>query len=96
MFIRRCGSVHLFSLQREAAAELRLVLFTAPWSLLHERGQWLWPVLSGGQQLSPQQGHRARWLRVAAVLRTVGQMQRPTEQFGLLLMSSRRSERPVD
>ena len=95
VFIRRCGSVHLFSLQREVVALLRLVVFAAPWSLLHERGQRHWPVLSGGQQLSVQQGHRARWLRVAALLRSVGQMQRSTEEFGLLVQNSQRSERPV-
>ena len=74
---------------------LRLVLFAAPWSLLHERGLRPRAVLSGGQQLSAQQGHRARWLRVAALLRSVRQMQRSTEQFGLLMLNSRRSERPV-
>ena len=95
VFIRRCGSVHLSSWQRRAAALLRLVLDAAPWSLLHERGQRLWPVLSGGQQLSAQQGHCARWLRVAALLRSVGQIQRSTEQIGLLLLPTQRSERPV-
>ena len=62
---------------------------------LHPRGHWLRAVLSGGQQLSGQQVPRARWHRVAALLRSVGQMQRPTKQFGLLSMSNQRSERAV-
>ena len=75
---------------------LRLVLFAAPWSLLHERGLRRRPVLPGGLQLSAQQGHRARWLRVAALLRSVGQTQRLAARFGLLVLPTRRSERPVD
>ena len=62
---------------------------------LHPRGHRQRPALSGGQQLPAQQGHRARLHRVAALLRSVGQKQRPSDAFGLLLLSSRLSERPV-
>ena len=71
------------------------MLVGGPGRWLHPRGHCLRPALSAGKQLPAQQGHRARWLRVAALLRSVGQTQRPSAEFGLLMLNSRLSERPV-
>ena len=62
---------------------------------LDPRGHRPWPALSGSQQLPAQQGHRTRWLRVAALLRSMGQMQRLSNEFGLLMLNIRLSEWPV-
>ena len=70
--------------------------------LVDRQGRWLHPrghrpraSLSGGQQFPAQQGHRTRWLRVAALLRSMGQMQRLSNEFGLLMLNIRLSEWPV-